>query len=160
MTAAEQREFSERLQRQLSQISGMGASSAYLGYRGALYENGHDPNVDLRHAKHKGKPEINLEAAFNAKHSKTFIDNMDFEFVRNPIPISLSPNSCPRLFSSEFLMSLPQLKFLSYDDLECRIRNLDSEMEKEIDELRQRYQAKRQPIMDAMDSKRKRQQNF
>lgn len=37
---------------------------------------------------------------------------------------------------------------------------LDQEMEREIDELRQRYQAKRQPILDAMDQKRKRQQNF
>lgn len=38
--------------------------------------------------------------------------------------------------------------------------NLDSEMEHEIDELRHRYQTKRQPILDAMDQKRKRQQNF
>lgn len=27
------------------------------------------------------KPQINLEAALLANHSKTFIDNMDFEFV-------------------------------------------------------------------------------
>jgi len=33
-------------------------------------------------------------------------------------------------------------------------------MEREIEELRLRYQAKRQPIIDAMESKRKRQQNF
>ena len=37
---------------------------------------------------------------------------------------------------------------------------LDSEMEKEIEDLRRRYNAKRQPILDAMDQKRKRQQNF
>ena len=49
---------------------------------------------------------------------------------------------------------------MSYDELERKMANLDSEMEREIDELRKRYQAKRQPIMDAMDSKRKRQQNF
>lgn len=82
MTAEEQREFAERLQRQLSQISGMtGASGALLGYRGAMpmsYANGQEeqyPPVELR------RPEINLGAAFNAKFSKTFIDNMDFEFV-------------------------------------------------------------------------------
>lgn len=40
------------------------------------------------------------------------------------------------------------------------MNNLDSEMEKEIDELRRRYQTKRQPILDAIDQKRKRQQNF
>ncbi|CAG7785717.1 unnamed protein product, partial [Allacma fusca] len=131
MTAEEQKEFAQRLQRQLSQISGMcGASSAILGYRGgpANSKNGPQayPQVELR------RPEVNLEAAFNAKYNKTFIDNMDFEF----------------------------LKFLSYDELERKMANLDSEMEREIDELRKRYQAKRQPIMDAIDSKRKRQQNF
>ncbi|XP_071442093.1 serine/threonine-protein kinase 3 [Hetaerina americana] len=52
------------------------------------------------------------------------------------------------------------LKFLSYEDLQQRMANLDSEMEREIDELRRRYQTKRQPILDAMDQKRKRQQNF
>lgn len=53
-----------------------------------------------------------------------------------------------------------QLKFLSYEDLQQRMANLDAEMEREIDELRRRYQTKRQPILDAMDQKRKRQQNF
>ncbi|XP_039290374.1 serine/threonine-protein kinase hippo-like isoform X3 [Nilaparvata lugens] len=53
-----------------------------------------------------------------------------------------------------------QLKFLSYDELQSRMSSLDSEMEREIDELRRRYQTKRQPILDAMDQKRKRQQNF
>ena len=33
-------------------------------------------------------------------------------------------------------------------------------MEREIDDLRMRYHAKRQPILDAIDQKRKRQQNF
>ncbi|XP_015921812.1 serine/threonine-protein kinase 3 [Parasteatoda tepidariorum] len=52
------------------------------------------------------------------------------------------------------------LKVLSYDELSQRMANLDSEMEREIEELRRRYQAKRQPILDAMDAKKKRQQNF
>nr|CAD7201458.1 unnamed protein product [Timema douglasi] len=52
------------------------------------------------------------------------------------------------------------LKFLSYEDLQQRMVNLDTEMEREIDELKRRYQTKRQPILDAMDQKRKRQQNF
>jgi len=52
------------------------------------------------------------------------------------------------------------LKFLSYDELQQRMTSLDAEMEREIDELRRRYQTKRQPILDAMDQKRKRQQNF
>lgn len=84
MSPDEQKEFSERLQKQLNQISGMyGPSSYYLGYRGGpVYKNGTEgeeakpiPEVELR------RPEVNLEAAFNAKHGQHFIDNMDFEFV-------------------------------------------------------------------------------
>jgi len=52
------------------------------------------------------------------------------------------------------------LKFLSHEELQQRMSNLDSEMEREIYELRRRYQAKRQPIIDAIDQKKKRQQNF
>jgi len=52
------------------------------------------------------------------------------------------------------------LKYLPYDELTMRMGGLDSEMEKEIEDLRRRYNAKRQPILDAMDQKRKRQQNF
>ena len=53
-----------------------------------------------------------------------------------------------------------QLKYLSYNELTDKMSNLDQEMEREIDDLRRRYHAKRQPILDAMDQKRKRQQNF
>ena len=53
-----------------------------------------------------------------------------------------------------------QLKYLSFDELMSKMSNLDHEMEREIDDLRRRYHAKRQPILDAMDQKRKRQQNF
>jgi serine/threonine kinase 3 len=49
---------------------------------------------------------------------------------------------------------------MSFDELTKKMSNLDQEMEQEIDDLRRRYHAKRQPILDAMDQKRKRQQNF
>ncbi|CAG9759603.1 unnamed protein product [Ceutorhynchus assimilis] len=52
------------------------------------------------------------------------------------------------------------LKFLSYEELQQKMNSLDEDMEREIEELRKRYQAKRQPILDAMDTKRKRTQNF
>ncbi|KAL1493111.1 hypothetical protein ABEB36_011237 [Hypothenemus hampei] len=52
------------------------------------------------------------------------------------------------------------LKHLTIEELQERMKNLDADMEKEIDELRKRYQAKRQPILDAMDTKRKRSQHF
>jgi len=52
------------------------------------------------------------------------------------------------------------LRYCSPDEIKARMANLDVEMEKEIEELRRRYAAKRQPILDAIDTKRKRQQNF
>lgn len=52
------------------------------------------------------------------------------------------------------------LKFLSFDDLQQRLKNIDAEMEREIQELDRKYSAKRQPILDAIDAKRKRQQNI
>ena len=66
---------------------------------------------------------------------------------------------CLVFFLIEFFF-LQQLKYLSYNELTDKMSNLDQEMEREIDDLRRRYHAKRQPILDAMDQKRKRQQNF
>ncbi|XP_005108820.1 serine/threonine-protein kinase 3 isoform X2 [Aplysia californica] len=52
------------------------------------------------------------------------------------------------------------LRTLAFEDLQRRLTDLDPEMEREIEELRARYQAKRQPILEAIDAKKKRQQNF
>ena len=52
------------------------------------------------------------------------------------------------------------LKNLSTNELLAQMNNLDAAMEHEIDSLRQRYNIKRQPILDAKDQKRKNQQNF
>lgn len=41
-----------------------------------------------------------------------------------------------------------------------RLKNIDVEMEREIDDLNRKYEGKRQPILDAMDAKRLRQQNL
>lgn len=54
----------------------------------------------------------------------------------------------------EFLAILP------VGELEARMARLDAEMEAEIEQLRARYSRKRQPILDAIHLKRKRQQNF
>lgn len=59
-----------------------------------------------------------------------------------------------------FCLVLLQLKNLSLEELQMRLKALDPMMEREIEELRQRYTAKRQPILDAMDAKKRRQQNF
>ncbi|KAK0044895.1 serine/threonine-protein kinase 3 isoform X2 [Biomphalaria pfeifferi] len=52
------------------------------------------------------------------------------------------------------------LRSLAFEEIESRLADLDPEMEREIEELRARYQAKRQPILEAIDAKKKRQQNF
>uniref|UniRef100_A0A4W3HS55 Serine/threonine-protein kinase cst-1 n=1 Tax=Callorhinchus milii TaxID=7868 RepID=A0A4W3HS55_CALMI len=52
------------------------------------------------------------------------------------------------------------LKGWSVEELQRRLASLDPMMEQEIEEIRQRYQAKRQPILDAIDAKKRRQQNF
>ena len=58
------------------------------------------------------------------------------------------------------ILSFFQLRTLTFDDLQRRLSDLDPEMEREIEERRARYQAKRQPILEAIDAKKKRQQNF
>lgn len=70
-----------------------------------------------------------------------------------PQPPHISPKQHIAL-NSDFI------KFLSFDDLQQRLNNIDVEMEREIDELNRKYTSKRQPILDAMDAKRKRQQNL
>lgn len=46
-----------------------------------------------------------------------------------------------------------QLKFLSYEELELRLTSLDKEMDKEFEETKKRYKAKRKPIIDAIEAK-------
>nr|XP_004226086.1 serine/threonine-protein kinase 3 [Ciona intestinalis] len=57
-------------------------------------------------------------------------------------------------------MNFSFLKNLSVSELQIRLGALDPLMEKEIEDLRKRYFEKRQPILDAIDAKKKRQQNF
>uniref|UniRef100_A0A1A8G4Q4 non-specific serine/threonine protein kinase n=1 Tax=Nothobranchius korthausae TaxID=1143690 RepID=A0A1A8G4Q4_9TELE len=48
----------------------------------------------------------------------------------------------------------------SVEELRVRLASLDPQMEQEIEEIRQRYQAKRKPILDAIEAKKRLQQNF
>ncbi|KAF6284940.1 serine/threonine kinase 4 [Rhinolophus ferrumequinum] len=52
------------------------------------------------------------------------------------------------------------LKSWTVEDLQKRLVALDPMMEQEIEEIRQKYQSKRQPILDAIEAKKRRQQNF
>ena len=59
-----------------------------------------------------------------------------------------------------FFTLLLQLKSLTYEELKQRISSIDTDMEQEIEELRNRYQSKRRPIIDAMELKKKNQKNY
>ncbi|GJQ81505.1 hypothetical protein Trydic_g14658 [Trypoxylus dichotomus] len=52
------------------------------------------------------------------------------------------------------------LRHLNYEELQQEMAVLDAEMEREIDELQERYHIKRQPMLNAIDNKRRRQQHF
>ncbi|VDP10425.1 unnamed protein product [Soboliphyme baturini] len=52
------------------------------------------------------------------------------------------------------------LKFRTLDEIRERLAVLEVEMDREIDELRRRYQTKRQPILDVMEQKKQRMTNF
>lgn len=52
------------------------------------------------------------------------------------------------------------LKNLKLADLQAKLNSLDPEMEKEIENLRNRYHHKKQPILEAIEAKKRRQQNF
>lgn len=54
--------------------------------------------------------------------------------------------------------NLEFLQQLTLDELYDRYANLEPDMHREIEELKKRYQAKRQPILDAMEAKKKRLQ--
>ncbi|XP_030635869.1 serine/threonine-protein kinase 4-like [Chanos chanos] len=55
---------------------------------------------------------------------------------------------------------LEVMRSWSVEELRRRLASLDPQMEQEIEEIRQRYQAKRQPILDAIEAKKRRQQNI
>ncbi|XP_011917018.1 serine/threonine-protein kinase 3 isoform X4 [Macaca nemestrina] len=75
-------------------------------------------------------------------------------------PFPLSKNVFPDNWKVPQDGDFDFLKNLSLEELQMRLKALDPMMEREIEELRQRYTAKRQPILDAMDAKKRRQQNF
>lgn len=53
-----------------------------------------------------------------------------------------------------------QVSTWSVEELHLRLVSLDPQMEQEIEEVRQRYQAKRKPILDAIEAKKRQQQRF
>uniref|UniRef100_A0A336LX21 non-specific serine/threonine protein kinase n=1 Tax=Culicoides sonorensis TaxID=179676 RepID=A0A336LX21_CULSO len=91
-------------------------------------------------------------------HESTNVnDQVPLNFVQNQPPIRQSVENiqCVNLFQGpecEFL------KFLSYEELEQRLSNLDKEMEKELNETRKRYITKKKPIIDAIETKQHRRQ--
>lgn len=137
--AAAASRYQSHLQLQLNQIS----AANQLGMQQMFHHGGMGiDNLPGRHPDNGQK--------FNHRN---FVDG-EFEFVSLRFKSFKEPRMTIMTFS--FL----QLKFLSFDDLQQRLKNIDAEMEREIQELDRKYSAKRQPILDAIDAKRKRQQNI
>ncbi|XP_026697302.1 serine/threonine-protein kinase 3 [Athene cunicularia] len=100
----------------------------------------------------------------------SFMDYFDKQDSKNKSPETCNQNMHEPYHISKNVFpdnwKVPQdgdfdfLKNLSLEELQMRLKALDPMMEREIEELRQRYTAKRQPILDAMDAKKRRQQNF
>lgn len=77
---------------------------------------------------------------------------------QNPPAVSPKTATPPHHFQRSFIDGdFEFLRNLKYEELEARLADLDPEMEREIDELRARYQAKRQPILEAINAKKNRQ---
>ncbi|KAI1901696.1 hypothetical protein AGOR_G00037050 [Albula goreensis] len=100
----------------------------------------------------------------------SFMDYFDKQSSNNKAPDNCSQNKqepyliTKNVFPDNWKVPLDGdfdfLKNLGFEELQMRLSALDPMMEREIEELRQRYTAKRQPILDAIDAKKRRQQNF
>uniref|UniRef100_A0A8C3VU60 non-specific serine/threonine protein kinase n=1 Tax=Catagonus wagneri TaxID=51154 RepID=A0A8C3VU60_9CETA len=89
-----------------------------------------------------------------------------FEQKEKENQINSFGNSAPGPLKNSSDWKVPQdgdyefLKSWTVEDLQKRLLALDPMMEQEIEEIRQKYQSKRQPILDAIEAKKRRQQNF
>lgn len=139
-TNEERQRYQSHLQLQLNQIS----AANQMGVQHMMHGGG--GGVESPVAPHRAQDGM--------KYQRNFVDG-EFEFVSCAYDFNYS-----KLTFLFVVDALEQLKFLSFEDLQLRLQSIDSEMEKDIEELNRKYTAKRQPILDAMDAKRKRQQNL
>ena len=115
MTEEQRQRYQSHLQLQLNQISAANA----MGMQQFLHQAA-DNMVNIQ-ARHHEQP---------AKYQRNFVDG-DFEFV--------SDREYFMGIDNLYLDSRFQLKFLSFDDLQTRLKNIDVEMEREIDDLNRKY---------------------
>ncbi|XP_014671241.1 PREDICTED: serine/threonine-protein kinase 3-like [Priapulus caudatus] len=119
------------------------------------------------------KHDANGDSQLKEKYRPSFLDHFEKKEVTDQkpqageVPAALRKASAPVQQQEQFGFhrsftdgDFEFLKCLTYEELQARMAALDPEMERELEELRRRYQAKRQPILDAIDAKKKRQQNF
>ncbi|KAB7507665.1 Serine/threonine-protein kinase 4 [Armadillidium nasatum] len=138
----------------------------------------HDQSNQFQHQNHQHLPERAISQPqksppqlcrpLTPEEHKHFENQLQKQLVQMsvvspsqiPPPRGNIPDNQPKFQRSFIDGDFDFLKHLTVRELTERMSTLDREMEREIEELRQRYQAKRQPILDAMDQKRRRQQNF
>ncbi|XP_067928118.1 serine/threonine-protein kinase 3-like [Watersipora subatra] len=87
-------------------------------------------------------------------------ENKSKENSRNNADSNWSRGSSGGLFAQSLDGNFDSLNNLTYEELQERLKLIDPEMEREIEELNRRYEAKRTPIIQAIDAKKRRLQNF
>ncbi|CAN8000136.1 unnamed protein product [Ixodes hexagonus] len=163
---ASQEKFVQQLQRQLNQMSqgsALGGSAQSLLLQQQRLQ--HLQQLQQQHQQQQQQ----LQQQQLQQHLQQQLQQQQQQQQQHPLlaqgmahpPSPLDYLQPPRFQPRPFVEGdFDFLKYLSFEELGQRMSSLDGEMEREIEDLRRRYQAKRQPILDAMDSKKKRQQNF
>ncbi|KAF6019476.1 hypothetical protein EB796_022218 [Bugula neritina] len=72
----------------------------------------------------------------------------------------MSKENSGEIFSQSLDGNFDSLNTLTYEQLQARLKRIEPEMEREIEELNRRYEAKRAPIIQAIEAKKRRLQNF
>ncbi|XP_039269293.1 serine/threonine-protein kinase 4-like [Styela clava] len=89
-----------------------------------------------------------------------YFDKMDKSDSGGQGSRSIAPDQAWKVGKNISELDFDFLKTLTLTELQGRLNLLDPEMEKEIENLRNRYHHKKQPILEAIEAKKKRQQNF
>lgn len=132
---------------------------------GALNDNHYRPEF-LDHFDKKNKaPEVQPEGSSktptNEEEIYANISASSGQPSQNPLKSTADGQSqSDPAFNLQTQDLKKELKFMSTSELMDKMSNIDKVMELDIDDLRRRYHAKLQPIRDAIDQKRKQQQNF
>lgn len=159
VSSCPQEHFAQQLQRQLNQMNApLSASVASQAEQLLLQQRLMQQQQQLQQLQQLQRMQHQLQQQQQPPQQLQQHNQVPLSTAQN---LDLGPRFQQRGGGGAFLEGdFDYLKYLSYEELGQRMSSLDSDMEREIEDLRRRYHAKRQPILDAMDTKKKRQQDF